>query len=123
VRFRAGRLSGDTDPRRAGQRVLRLSRRLSLHPAGLYHDPDFGFTLQREALVVLAESKVAACPIEDGAVPARAETDLVVPGIFRTANAFATAPGGNRTVLDWTSGYFDAETILTLALHCNARRL
>ncbi|GAA6041561.1 hypothetical protein JCM8097_004265 [Rhodosporidiobolus ruineniae] len=34
------------------------------------------------------------------------ETSLVVPEIFRAANALATAPGGRNTTLDWTSGYF-----------------
>lgn len=34
------------------------------------------------------------------------ETDLVVPEIFKTANALATAPGGGETTVDWTSGYF-----------------
>ncbi|GAA6025151.1 hypothetical protein JCM11491_000233, partial [Sporobolomyces phaffii] len=34
------------------------------------------------------------------------ETDLVVPEIFKTANALATAPGGSDTTVDWTSGYF-----------------
>ncbi|GAA5991383.1 hypothetical protein JCM10908_003286 [Rhodotorula pacifica] len=51
-----------------------------------------------------------------------AETDLVVPRIFSTANAFATAPGGNRTVLDWTSGYFGLrEDYKRLALQCKAK--
>ncbi|GAA6064114.1 hypothetical protein JCM10212_002491, partial [Sporobolomyces blumeae] len=34
------------------------------------------------------------------------ETSLVVPSIFRCANQLATAPGGNETTIDWTSGYF-----------------
>ncbi|ORY90148.1 hypothetical protein BCR35DRAFT_287375 [Leucosporidium creatinivorum] len=34
------------------------------------------------------------------------ETDLVVPSIFRMANSLATAPGGWKTTVDWTSGYF-----------------
>ncbi|KAM0746889.1 hypothetical protein T439DRAFT_329578 [Meredithblackwellia eburnea MCA 4105] len=38
----------------------------------------------------------------------RQETDLVVPAIFRAGNALATAPGGRRTRIDWTSGYFNA---------------
>lgn len=37
------------------------------------------------------------------------ETDLVVPAIFRTANSLATAPGGGRTMIDWTSGYFSVQ--------------
>lgn len=37
------------------------------------------------------------------------ETDLVVPAIFRTANSLATAPGGGKTLIDWTSGYFSVQ--------------
>ncbi|GAA5923723.1 CDP-diacylglycerol--glycerol-3-phosphate 3-phosphatidyltransferase [Sporobolomyces koalae] len=36
----------------------------------------------------------------------RDETELVVPEIFKLANALATAPGGGETKIDWTSGYF-----------------
>ncbi|BGP36216.1 CDP-diacylglycerol--glycerol-3-phosphate 3-phosphatidyltransferase [Rhodotorula kratochvilovae] len=50
------------------------------------------------------------------------ETRAVVPGIFRAANALATAPGGQRTTLDWTSGYFGlGEEYRRLALQCEAR--
>jgi hypothetical protein len=60
--------------------------------------------------------------VQMGPFDLTAETDLVVPGIFRTANAFATAPGGNRTVLDWTSGYFGLrEDYKRLALQCKAK--
>lgn len=37
------------------------------------------------------------------------ETDLVVPNIFRMANSLATAPGGWKTTVDWTSGYFSVQ--------------
>ncbi|KAL8279179.1 hypothetical protein RQP46_008435 [Phenoliferia psychrophenolica] len=37
------------------------------------------------------------------------ETDLVVPSIFRAGNSLATAPGGSRTKIDWTSGYFSVQ--------------
>ncbi|GAA5866324.1 hypothetical protein JCM3774_006616 [Rhodotorula dairenensis] len=60
--------------------------------------------------------------VQMGPFDLTAETDLVVPGIFRTANAFATAPGGNRTVLDWTSGYFGLrDDYKRLALQCKAK--
>ncbi|GAA6047529.1 hypothetical protein JCM3770_005792 [Rhodotorula araucariae] len=50
------------------------------------------------------------------------ETRAVVPGIFRAANALATAPGGARTTLDWTSGYFGlGDEYRRLALRCEAR--
>ncbi|GAA5860274.1 hypothetical protein JCM8547_003449 [Rhodosporidiobolus lusitaniae] len=49
------------------------------------------------------------------------ETDLVVPEIFRAANALATAPGGRNTTLDWTSGYFSLrEDYKKLVLDCAA---
>ncbi|GAA5841699.1 hypothetical protein JCM11251_007059 [Rhodosporidiobolus azoricus] len=49
------------------------------------------------------------------------ETDLVVPEIFRAANALATAPGGGNTTLDWTSGYFGLrEDYKRLVLECRA---
>ncbi|GAA5912159.1 hypothetical protein JCM6882_003070 [Rhodosporidiobolus microsporus] len=49
------------------------------------------------------------------------ETDLVVPEIFRAANALATAPGGGNTTLDWTSGYFGLrEGYKKLVLDCRA---
>lgn len=35
------------------------------------NDPNFCFALQRELLVVFAEAKVPARPIEDGPVPSR----------------------------------------------------
>lgn len=34
------------------------------------------------------------------------ETSLVVPQIIQLGNTLASAPGGARTMLDWTSGYF-----------------
>lgn len=37
------------------------------------------------------------------------ETALVVPAVFRTANSLATAPGGAKTTIDWTSGYFSVQ--------------
>lgn len=37
------------------------------------------------------------------------ETDIVVPTIFRTGNSLATAPGGQDTTIDWTSGYFSVQ--------------
>ena len=37
------------------------------------------------------------------------ETDLVIPSIFRMANSLATAPGGAKTTVDWTSGYFSVQ--------------
>lgn len=37
------------------------------------------------------------------------ETDTAVPAIFRAANSLATAPGGSRTTIDWTSGYFSVQ--------------
>lgn len=37
------------------------------------------------------------------------ETDIVVPSIFRAGNSLATAPGGGRTKIDWTSGYFSVQ--------------
>ncbi|CDR47358.1 RHTO0S14e02520g1_1 [Rhodotorula toruloides] len=50
------------------------------------------------------------------------ETSIVVPSIFRTANALATAPGGSQTMLDWTSGYFGLrEDYKRLALDCKAQ--
>ncbi|GAA5891952.1 hypothetical protein JCM8208_002949 [Rhodotorula glutinis] len=50
------------------------------------------------------------------------ETDKVVPGVFRAANALATAPGGQGTTLDWTSGYFGLrEDYRRLAIECDAR--
>lgn len=50
------------------------------------------------------------------------ETSIVVPSIFRTANALATAPGGAQTMLDWTSGYFGLrEDYKRLALDCKAQ--
>ncbi|KAK4331958.1 CDP-diacylglycerol--glycerol-3-phosphate 3-phosphatidyltransferase [Rhodotorula toruloides] len=50
------------------------------------------------------------------------ETNIVVPSIFRTANALATAPGGSQTMLDWTSGYFGLrEDYKRLALDCKAQ--
>ncbi|GAA5846878.1 hypothetical protein JCM9279_004478 [Rhodotorula babjevae] len=50
------------------------------------------------------------------------ETDQVVPGVFRAANALATAPGGQGTTLDWTSGYFGLrEDYRRLAIECDAR--
>ncbi|BGP12216.1 hypothetical protein JCM10213_007472 [Rhodosporidiobolus nylandii] len=51
------------------------------------------------------------------------ETSLVVPEIFRAANALATAPGGRNTVLDWTSGYFglkEGGEYERLVLECRA---
>ncbi|GAA5981145.1 hypothetical protein JCM11641_003126 [Rhodosporidiobolus odoratus] len=44
--------------------------------------------------------------LQMGPFSIRQETELVVPEIFQTANELATAPGGGRTTLDWTSGYF-----------------
>jgi len=50
------------------------------------------------------------------------ETEKVVPGVFRAANALATAPGGQGTTLDWTSGYFGLrEDYRRLAIECDAR--
>lgn len=50
------------------------------------------------------------------------ETRAVVPGVFRAANALATAPGGQGTTLDWTSGYFGLrEDYRRLAIECDAR--
>lgn len=37
------------------------------------------------------------------------ETDVVVPSVFQTANSLATAPGGAKTTIDWTSGYFSVQ--------------
>ncbi|KAK4705960.1 hypothetical protein P7C70_g250, partial [Phenoliferia sp. Uapishka_3] len=37
------------------------------------------------------------------------ETELAVPSIFRAGNSLATAPGGGRTKIDWTSGYFSVQ--------------
>lgn len=60
--------------------------------------------------------------VQMGPFDLTAETDVVVPRIFSTANALATAPGGNRTVLDWTSGYFGLrEDYKKLALQCKAK--
>lgn len=52
----------------------------------------------------------------------RHETELVVPAIFRAANALATAPGGSRTTLHWTSGYFSVQkAYLERVLDCEAQ--
>ncbi|GAA5956397.1 hypothetical protein JCM3765_005650 [Sporobolomyces pararoseus] len=50
------------------------------------------------------------------------ETSLIVPSIFKTANALATAPGGGETTIDWTSGYFGLrKEYKELVLGCKAK--
>ncbi|SCV68094.1 BQ2448_215 [Microbotryum intermedium] len=59
--------------------------------------------------------------IQMGLFDVKQETDMVVPSIFRTANALATAPGGAATTLNWTSGYFSVhERYKAMALSCKA---
>lgn len=60
--------------------------------------------------------------LQMGPFGVRHETETVVPAIFRTANALATAPGGNRTTLHWTSGYFSIqERYREAVLACEAQ--
>lgn len=81
-----------------------------------------GRTARRSASPLAAFDTRLRPVVQMGPFDLTAETDLVVPGIFRAANAFATAPGGNRTVLDWTSGYFGLrEDYKRLALQCKAK--
>ncbi|GAA5999906.1 CDP-diacylglycerol--glycerol-3-phosphate 3-phosphatidyltransferase [Rhodotorula paludigena] len=60
--------------------------------------------------------------LQMGPFALRHETDTVVPAVFQAANALATAPGGARTTLDWTSGYFSLrDDYQKLVLDCKAR--
>jgi CDP-diacylglycerol--glycerol-3-phosphate 3-phosphatidyltransferase len=47
--------------------------------------------------------------LQMGPFGVRQESDLVVPAVIRAANEMATSPGGIRTTIDWTSGYFSLE--------------
>ena len=60
--------------------------------------------------------------LQMGPFGVRHETGMVMPAVFRTANALATAPGGGRTTLHWTSGYFSIqEQYREAVLACEAQ--